>query len=492
MGKLNITFRNIEERFQRLDRQQAHLARATAAAAARERGGGRLRPGGAAGATAGAATGIVGGDGAPHTADQAARASFDLDTLRMAGRVQQGTHEARDRMLHSVEGRIHALKAGAQRAQAEQRAVLHAVHAARAARPPPAPAGATGDGDVAIGTRDPPPPAAATLPERLPHDAMSIQGGVGRFAPLFAEGDEAAEEARIIEELTALHPTGVAGGRSGSLGGIHRAAVPPPIVASSPTGSPRPAGAPSSPLRASPSRGGGGGGAKISPYVNPRPLALRPRSARPRVGDAVDGAASATRARPSTGTVSSLARHFFAQLPPVVPPQKHPLLAQRVRGPVPPGGGPALPGGLPPSGPTAFGLGGGGGLHGATAAARTREFYFLHVRIVHTFAKLTDWEFCVVVTDVTNPDRLLRHTFKHLRVNPQMYLLFHPPSNVILSPVDDIPWVAAPESLFMHTLRLEVFATHPSHTKVVDTMVFFGDVLPSEDVAAGARPATAA
>lgn len=118
----------------------------------------------------------------------------------------------------------------------------------------------------------------------------------------------------------------------------------------------------------------------------------------------------------------------------------------------------------------------------ADDAVFTKEFYFLHVKLVETQARLLGWEFSVTITDVTDPNRLLRHTFKNLRVNEHMHIVFKPPHQVHLSPADDIPWVSAPESLFMHTLRIEVYATHPARSKVVDSMVFFGDVIPDESV----------
>jgi hypothetical protein len=124
----------------------------------------------------------------------------------------------------------------------------------------------------------------------------------------------------------------------------------------------------------------------------------------------------------------------------------------------------------------------------ADDAIFTKEFYFLHVKLVHTQARLTGWEFSVTITDVTDPERLLRHTFKHLRVNDSMHIVFKPPGQIFLSPVDDIPWVSAPEALFMHTLRIEVYSTHPSRSKVVDSMVFFGDVVPGEEIASKSRP----
>lgn len=106
--------------------------------------------------------------------------------------------------------------------------------------------------------------------------------------------------------------------------------------------------------------------------------------------------------------------------------------------------------------------------------AQSKEFYFLVVRILHETSSLKNWEFLLRVCDITDADHLRFHTFNNLRVNDHKALIIHPPSNIILSPLDDIPWVAGPDSLYSHTLRLEVFAVYPVKTKVVDNIVFFG------------------
>lgn len=234
-----------------------------------------------------------------------------------------------------------------------------------------------------------------------------------------------------------------------------------------------------SPLRKKNSKIAGSNPAS-SPYINPRPVqVLRAQLKSAKVRHINDEARKRRFLVAPTGEAARMTAHFFATLPPVIPPHAVPLMAKEVR--------------RPETAPTQRQNENAQSSEAqrierllrlsqrmADNAIYSKEFYFLNVRIVNTPARLTEWQFSVVVTDVTNPARLLRHSFKNLNVNANMCIVFHPPSNVILSPADDIPWVGAPQSLFMHTLRIEVFSTFPFHSKIVDSMVFFGDVLPNE------------
>lgn len=109
----------------------------------------------------------------------------------------------------------------------------------------------------------------------------------------------------------------------------------------------------------------------------------------------------------------------------------------------------------------------------------TKEFYDLHIRLQHSTGRLTDWEFEVVVTDVTYAERRLRHTFRNVRVNKNMYIVFHPPDGIVLSMLQDIPWVSGFEQVFHHKFRIEVFATFPNRSQVIDSLVYFGETVPS-------------
>eukprot|EP01062_Namystynia_karyoxenos_P021301 TRINITY_DN18096_c0_g1_i1.p1 TRINITY_DN18096_c0_g1~~TRINITY_DN18096_c0_g1_i1.p1 ORF type:complete len:641 (+),score=163.96 TRINITY_DN18096_c0_g1_i1:79-1923(+) len=111
-------------------------------------------------------------------------------------------------------------------------------------------------------------------------------------------------------------------------------------------------------------------------------------------------------------------------------------------------------------------------------AINKREYYYLHVRIMHSNTKLQRWRFDVKVTDVTFPECPLSQTFECLRLNPTMHVVFREPNDCILSPVDDLPWVRRPVDLYRHTLRVEVTGVSPQKSKVVDTLVYYGDHLP--------------
>lgn len=104
------------------------------------------------------------------------------------------------------------------------------------------------------------------------------------------------------------------------------------------------------------------------------------------------------------------------------------------------------------------------------------EFYYLNVKIVHQ-KNLATWRFKVVLTDITSPNHKVL-TFRNVQVNADNYVIFHPPDGITLSPAEDFPWVSAPAELFGHALRIEVYGILPTRTRVVDSVVFFGDGLP--------------
>jgi hypothetical protein len=186
-----------------------------------------------------------------------------------------------------------------------------------------------------------------------------------------------------------------------------------------------------------------------SSYANANPVQLK-----------VTERPSTAQSHGASSNVSKMVAAFFRSMPPLVPPRPASSLPKRV---FPAANLPALDD-VHPSPSEAI-----------AAAARTKEFYNLQIRIVHADPDLRKWEFTVVISDVTNISVATpQHRFHRLRVTAHNYLIFHPPANIVLSPCDDIPWVAGAGALYNHTLRLEVFATLPQHTKVVDTLVFYG------------------
>lgn len=232
--------------------------------------------------------------------------------------------------------------------------------------------------------------------------------------------------------------------------------------------------------------------AQDSSYANARPIRVRRTgSANTTVSrqEAVEKAKAEERSKLNG---QRLARAFFERLPPAVPPTGVASSATRYASrseaeqaqaaPQRKGLAPlfssddASPGRassniLPPSSTSPATM--------TTAAlppfALSPDYYRLQVKIVHSAATLAHWEFTVVITDVTNPKRSLpRHQFRGLKVNPQRHLIFQAPDGVTLDPLKQIPWAMSPSCLYNHTLRLEVFATHPLETKVVDTMVNYG------------------
>lgn len=112
----------------------------------------------------------------------------------------------------------------------------------------------------------------------------------------------------------------------------------------------------------------------------------------------------------------------------------------------------------------------------AVVSRHSPEFYYLNVKIVHQ-KNLATWRFKVVLTDITSPNHKVL-TFRNVQVNADNYIIFHPPDGITLSPAEDFPWVTAPAELFGHALRIEVYGILPTRTRVVDSVVFFGDGLP--------------
>lgn len=439
MPRAHLPFRAIEKRFQQLDEVQQKLKDSRDVRNARRDG---TTPTAAAGTT----TTTLGGSAYDATALASEGGLEGIDaSARFAARASKAQSRVRDNIQSNIETNVTRLRARAARAIAEQKAMQ--VECA-----------------IASGS-------ATTLPRYQNDDAATFltdRGGHERFLPLFTEdAAEQLKQQRIIAQAVSAadadknsSPEAGAAAASGTRGATHDDFASSSVRLDA-----------SRRLRRhvdrSPTR-------HVSPYANPQPPQMRQLYDRMRPATADAGGSASSSSKGGGG------RHVFKQLPAVLPQKAgfKPLARRHNRPMSSSPGASHLPRGSASVTPTNHEH---GGLSlGADDAIFTKEFYYLHVRLVETQARLTNWEFSVTITDVTDPQRLLRHTFRHLRVNPRLFLVFHPPHGVILSPVDDIPWVPSPESLFMHTLRIEVNATHPTHTKVVDTMVFFGDVVPDE------------
>jgi hypothetical protein len=498
MPRVHMPFRVIEQRFAELDEVQRKLndrrsQREVAARRRETRGrdesgeplmGSLDTNGGAENETA------TGGDAAAHTA-ATTRIDRELDvgaTSRVRAAVHGATSVTRERLHGAIAGDVGRLRARAARAMAEQRAVEEFCGNSGPM------AGAAVEADEQL---------RANLRRGLPEECatfMTERGGQSRFEPLFADDDpvDRMKQAKAIARIIAAESNAAQAAAEeprGAAQGVQGATATGPAAehstAGSSTSTPRRKRGPAHPPVAAP---------QASPYANPKPPAMRKTLERPQTA-----ATFGTAGRPPPG--ADLATHFFNQLPPVIPVKSGvKQLARRFEKPplVTSFAGTENAASSRAATPSA-GFFGDRPLTGMTPAARTalqhfnaddaiftKEFYYLHVKIVHTQAKLHGWEFCVTITDVTDPQRLLRHTFKNLRVNENMHIVFKPPGQVFLSPVDDIPWVAAPEALFLHTLRIEVYSTHPTKSKVVDSMVFFGDVIPRDGIATvAAQPPSA-
>ena len=123
-----------------------------------------------------------------------------------------------------------------------------------------------------------------------------------------------------------------------------------------------------------------------------------------------------------------------------------------------------------------------------------REYYFVHIRVLHANPAVREWRFDVTVTDVTAGPQQPRPSakFRNLRINSASYVVFSEPSSCVFSPCDMLSWVHEPADLYRHTLRVEVCGVQPP-TKIVDTLVYFGeDRPPSPAAEAGAGTATTA
>ncbi|KAJ4456261.1 hypothetical protein PAPYR_8551 [Paratrimastix pyriformis] len=140
-----------------------------------------------------------------------------------------------------------------------------------------------------------------------------------------------------------------------------------------------------------------------------------------------------------------------------------------------------------------------------------KEFYYLHtqacpppptpapqIKVAYPQAQheLGRWLFDVSVRDVTaglsagpgspgraaagaaGPDEALSCVFAGLKVNPDCYLIFHPPDQIVFSASEDLPWVHSPIDLYRHKLTIEVSGISPHskrRVKIVATEVLFGD-----------------
>eukprot|EP00698_Gefionella_okellyi_P024325 TRINITY_DN8548_c0_g1_i1.p1 TRINITY_DN8548_c0_g1~~TRINITY_DN8548_c0_g1_i1.p1 ORF type:complete len:594 (-),score=111.97 TRINITY_DN8548_c0_g1_i1:61-1842(-) len=102
----------------------------------------------------------------------------------------------------------------------------------------------------------------------------------------------------------------------------------------------------------------------------------------------------------------------------------------------------------------------------------SKEFYLLKVHVAHKQADVRSWMFDVYITDITDP-RQPAMMFKQVRVDRESNIIFHPPTNTTLSPVDDFPFVDKPDDLLDHQLRVEVYGIYPVKTCVVDSVVHY-------------------
>ena len=116
----------------------------------------------------------------------------------------------------------------------------------------------------------------------------------------------------------------------------------------------------------------------------------------------------------------------------------------------------------------------------ALAFVHQKPYYHLHIKVLHSNPAICEWKFDVTVTDVTFPDCSASTTFKGLRVNSHHYIVFQEPEVCVFSPVDLLDWVGEPADLYKHTLRIEVVGVKP-FTKVVDTLVYYGEDKPEKD-----------
>ena len=111
-----------------------------------------------------------------------------------------------------------------------------------------------------------------------------------------------------------------------------------------------------------------------------------------------------------------------------------------------------------------------------------KEYYYIHVRILHDDeSSLNGWRYDVTITDITFPECPIKSVFKKLRANSSMNIVFKEPNNCIFSPAEALDWVRNPIDLYLHTLHVEVHAVIPAKTKIVDTLVFFGDTPPDSN-----------
>jgi len=292
--------------------------------------------------------------------------------------------------------------------------------------------------------RTKPPDDLYTEPAGLNTDHMLLRAAHQRaneaFVPLFGPTEDADEHAAVARVIAsdALQSTSLCGGASMS----GQSLQPTTVVRHEGTAKLSVQGPPAPPQTAS--------------FGNARPMSAAALHTYNRLGSA--GSQSKTTTA-TNSKVSRLVSAFFRSLPPVIPSRPGSSHPTRVY----------LPSASSPegTGPEAI----------ATAAGR-KEFYYLNIRVVNLQhvegAAMSDWIFSVTITDVTHPARQPTQTFSQLRLNSDSYLVFRPPSRTTFSPVDDLTWMTTPQQLFQHTLRIQVVATFPRQTKVVDTQVHFG------------------
>lgn len=113
------------------------------------------------------------------------------------------------------------------------------------------------------------------------------------------------------------------------------------------------------------------------------------------------------------------------------------------------------------------------------------------------FPQLQGWLFNVYLTQISSPDNarhapgrpppltVHRHCIAHSTcVDKDAYILVpssleDPSPTPFISPAALLPWLHAPIQLYGQWLRLEAYSLVPRATKVVDGLVYMGDLTPS-------------
>eukprot|EP00873_Tetraselmis_striata_P027940 jgi/Tetstr1/448204/TSEL_035493.t2 len=133
--------------------------------------------------------------------------------------------------------------------------------------------------------------------------------------------------------------------------------------------------------------------------------------------------------------------------------------------------------------------------HPRADAHLTREFYQLQVAVdAGSIGDISTWLFDVTLSEVGGAGRSVT-AGRNMHVDRSNNVVFYPDSHradpTVLSPLDLLPWVTAPEQLFRQSLHIEVWSSAPQRMKVVDTKVWFGpwDEEPPSTAPASPEPA---